>query len=361
MAVSALVGLTLASCAIRAQRPLVDPFPLAFPLVEAGTLEIEGHVAGQPRVQGDIVYYATREGSITAVVVPSRSVLWRFQADHSLSSSPEVHGDVVLFHDDGGVLYGVVRPGQALLKRTIDPAVTTAAHIIEGGVLVGTAGGKVLTSDPGGNNANEYELPGPQAGITAGPVPIYDREGWLALTLFGRSDGRVVAIGKKGKPAWEFRAGGAIQADPVQGGGRVYFGDSKRMFYGLDAATGKRVWSRRLQGAPLHPAVIKDGTIAVAASNSVVYRLARRGGSILSWEAVPSRIVYEMGAAGPLVLVSSASPTVTALDLRSGRRAGQYEASGPLVAGAVWSPPYVVLFVEDEKSGRQRMAFLRSR
>ena len=58
------------------------------------------------------------------------------------------------------------------------------------------------------------------------------------------------------------------------------------------------------------------GIVAVPAPNSVVYRLARRGGSILSWEAIPSRVVYEPAAAGPIVLVSSASPTVTAIDLR---------------------------------------------
>ena len=361
IAALAAMGLAVAACAAQPHRPRVDAFPLRFPLIEAGTLEVEGHVVGQPRAQGDIVYFTTREGYLTAVVVPSRSVLWRFRTDNSLSSSLDLAGDFVLFHDDGGAIYGVVSPGRAILKKTLDEVVTTPVRIIEGGVVLGTAEGKVLISDPGGNNAAEYKLPGPEAKITAGPVPVYDRAGWLAVMLFGRSDGRLVAIGKKGKPAWEFQAGGAIQADPVQDGGRIYFGDSDRTFYCLDAGTGKVAWRRRLQGSALHPAVIKGGTVAVAASNSVVYRLSRRGGSILSWEAIPSRIVYELGAAGPVVLVSSASPTVMGLDLRSGRRAGQYEASGPLVAGAVWSPPYVVLFAEDVKSGRERLVFLRSR
>ncbi len=115
-------------------------------------------------------------------------------------------------------------------------------------------------------------------------------------------------------------------------------------------------------GAPLSIRPSSAGnTVAVAASNSVVYLLSRQGGSILSWEAIPSRVVFEPAAAGPLALVSSASPAVMALDLRTGKRAGQYEASGPLVAGAVWSSPYVVLFVEDEASGRQKIVFLRSR
>lgn len=179
--------------------------------------------------------------------------------------------------------------------------------------------------------------------------------------LFGRSDGLFLAVGDKGGPLWEYKAGEAIRATPVIYRGRAYFGDAGKHFYCLDALTGKLKWKRKLEGAPVHPAVVSGGAVAVAASNSVVYRLSARGGSILSWEAVPSRILYELAAAGPSVLVSSASPSLTAIDLRTGKRSGQYEAPGILVAGAVWSPPYVVLFVEDAGSGRQRMVFLRSR
>lgn len=357
----AAVGLMLAACAAPAKKPLVDPFPLRFPLTEVGSLEIDGHVVGQPRAQGDVVYYLTREGDLFAVGIPSRALLWRFKADHPLSSSPEIHGDLVLFHDDAGVLYGAIRPGEALLKKTFVPAVTTAAHIFEGGVVLGTADGMMHTSEPNGDHASVLGLPGPEAGITSGPVPVWDKDGWLHLTLFGRSDARLQAIGKKGRMSWEFRAKGAVPADPVQYGNRLYFGDEARMFYCLNAVTGKVKWRRRLQGSPLHPALVKGNTVAVAASNSVIYLLSRRGGSILSWEGVPSRVVYEPAAAGPIVLVSSASSTVTALDLHTGRRAGQYEASGPLVAGAIWSSPFVVLFVEDDETGRQRIVFLRSR
>jgi len=269
----AAVGLMLAACAAQSVKQRIDPFPLRFPLVEAGTLEIDGHIVGQPRAQDNIVYYLTREGFLTALVVPSQSVLWRSKNGQLLPSTPALAGDISLLRD-GGLL---------------------------------------------------------------------------------------MAVSDKGKPIWKFQATGAIQADPVPAGDRVYFGDAERMFYSLDAANGKVKWRRRLQGAALHPAVIKGGTVAVPASNSVVYLLSRKGGSILSWEAIPSRVIYELAAAGSLALVSSAAPAIIALDLRNGRRAGQYEAPGPLVAGAVWSPPYVVLFVEDEDSGRQRMIFLRSR
>jgi outer membrane protein assembly factor BamB len=276
-AVLAATVLAVAAGAVAAQRPLVDPFPLRFPLVEAGSLEIEGRVAGQPWAREGIVYFATSDGSLTAVVVPSRSVLW-------------------------------------------------------------------LRQGPGGRMA---------------PAPRSVQEG-RALTL--RAEGNhVQALDAGTTLIWDFAADGRITAEPAVAAGRVYFGTENRRFYGLKAATGKTVWSRRLQGEPLHPAVVRDGTVAVPASNSVVYFLSARGGSLLSWENVASRVIHPLAAAGPLILVSSASPEVVALEIKTGKRIGQYVASGPLVAGAVWSPPYVVVFVEDGESGRQRLVFLRSR
>jgi outer membrane protein assembly factor BamB len=273
-----VVGLMTSACAAQAPGPRVDPFPLRFPLVEAGTLEIGGRVAGQPWAKDGVVYVPMSDGSLTAVVVPSRSVLWR----HAASGSPDE---------------------------------------------------------------------------AAGPA---GRENLAEPTLrIGGS--RLEAFDGQGGKLWEFEAGGAIPATPALSGGRVYFGASNRMFTCLDAATGKVKWRRRLQGAPVHPAVVAGGTVVVAASNSVIYFLSARGGSILSWETVPSRVVYPPVAAGLLVLVSSASRDVAALDIKTQKRVGQYQAGGPLVSGAVWSPPYIVLFVEDTETGRHRLVFLRSR
>jgi len=347
----AVIGLMLAACAPQSVKQRIDPFPLTFPLVEAGTLEIEGHIVGQPRVRDGIVYLATREGYLTAVVVPSRSVLWRFKADHTISAGPELGESHVIVHDDAHRFYLLDLKGVLIFRKQIDGEVTTAIRESGGQLFFGGSGGKIAALDVSNNGAESwsYQAPGP---VTAGPVVVDDR------VIFGTADGRLLALGFDGRKAWEFTAAGALSVDPAAAGGRLYFGTDDRYFYCLNASTGKKVWSRRLQGAPLHPALVCGPRLAVAASNSVVYLLARRGGSILSWEAVASRIIHDLAAAGPSLLVSSAAPDFAALDARSGKRAGQYEASGPLAAGAVWSPPFIMLAVEEEEAGRQRLVFL---
>ena len=232
------LGLILSPCAAAPEKLLIDPFPLRFPLVEAGTLEIDGHIAGQPRARDGIVYYATREGDLTAVVVHSRSILWR---------------------------------------RPVDGADPDS---------VGQAGSPVEAAGP-------------------------------ALKIEGP---RLRAIDGTDRILWEFAAEGTIGVEPVTRDGRVYFGDSDRMFYCLDAATGKVKWRRRLQGAALHPAVIRGGTVAVAASNSVIYfALPERGlDPFLGGHPVPGRVRAGRRRADASRLVRGRGPL--ALDLKTGKR-----------------------------------------
>ena len=355
LGVFTISGLALAGCAGPAKRLLVDPSAVRFPLVETGTLEIDGTVVGQPQARDGIVYFATREGFLTAVVVPARQILWRFKADHSISASPELGENHIVIRDDGNVLYVLDTRGLLVFKKQIDEAVTSAIRENKGRIFFGTAAGKALVLDLSAGGEVLWEFTAtvvPAAAITAGPVFFDD------LVIFAAA-GRLLALDHTGKPVWEFDANGAITADPAIADGRLYFGTENRFFYCLDVTTGKKRWARRIQGAPLHPALVLGRRLVVPASNSVIYFISRRGGSILSWEAVPSRVVRVLAASGPLILVSSAAPNLIAYDFATGKRLGEHLASGPLAAGVLWVPPFIVLVVGDEESGRQRLIFLR--
>ena len=349
--IAAMLGLAFASCAGSANKPLVDPSAVRFPLVEAGTLEIEGTVVGQPRARDGIVYLATRDGSLTAVVVPARQVIWKFKAEHTVSTSPELGEDHFLFRDDENVIYVLDFKGSLVLKTLIDEAVTSAVRERKGRVYFGTADGKVIALDLSAGGEPLWEFTA-AAAITAGPVFVGD------MVIFGAADGKLMAFGKDGKLVWEFAAKGAITADPTAADGQLYFGTEERLLYCLNAATSKKTWSRRLQGALLHPALVHGRRLALAASNSVIYFISRRGGSILSWEAVPSRVVHDLADAWPVILVSSGGPSLGALDFSTGKRLGEHLVSGPLAAGALWVSPFIVLVTEAGESGRQGLVFL---
>jgi outer membrane protein assembly factor BamB len=353
-AACAFVISALISCAAAAKKPLVDPFPLRFPLVEAARIAIDGHIAGQPRMRDGILYYATREGWLTAFVVPSRAVLWRFRADHPVSAGPDLGEEHIFLRDGGGALYVLGRDGTLVKKRPPEGPIATRVGERSGlivfaspaGVIKGFRGSDISDGRP----LWEFQ---PPAAVTAGPV-FTD----LPLVLFGDASGRLQAFDLAGKPVWTFAGRGAVTAEPAVFGGRVYFGTDARMFYCLDAKKGRKKWSRRLQGAPTQPAWVSGRRVVVAASNSVVYFLSRRGGSIVSWEPVASRLLHEPADAPPFVLVTSAAPGLKALDRLTGVKAEEGPTAGLVAAGAVWSPPFVILFEEDPESGEQALVLL---
>ncbi len=206
--------------------------------------------------------------------------------------------------------------------------------------------------------AGTFDIDGRIAGqpwVRDGILHFVTRDGYHTELVVSRRT--VLRREKDADPAAE-----AVPPDPrVTAGNRIYSGSADRMFTCLDAATGKVRWKRKLQGALLHPPILAGRRVAAIASNSTVYFLSARGGSILSWAAIPSRVIFEPTRAGEFLLVSPAADRLLVFDLRTGERSGQHLTSGTLAAGAVWSPPFVVLVVEDESSGRERLVFLRSR
>jgi len=354
LAVVAVIGLTLAACAAKGGKTLIDPFPLRFPLVEAAGLDIEGAVVGQPVAGEGVVYYATDDGHLTAAVVPGCDILWRFDAGRPFSSGPELGQDHIAICDAGGTLYLLDRRGSLVFKSDLGPDLTTAVRESRGMLFFGARDGRIAMLDPaaGGRVVWESRLDAP---VCAGPGFAGD------LVLFGTGDGRLLAVDRSGMTVWVFSADGPVSAEVAVDANRLFFGTENRRFYCLNVKKGKTVWSRRLQGAPVHPAVVRDGTLAFPASNSVVYVLSRRGGSILSWETVPSRILFPLSFTAPSVLVSSVDANIVAFDISAGRRMGQHLAPGPLVAGALWVPPFTVAFIEGLETGRHRMVVLRSR
>src|SRR4030042_1199547 len=205
-----ILGVAAISCAVPRKGPLVDPSAVRFPLVEAGRVGAEGTVVGQPRAGEGIVYFATREGFLTAVVVPARQVFWKFKAEQAVSVSPELGENHILLRDDGNVIYVLDFRGSLVLKTSINEAVTSPVRENKGSIYFGTASGKVISLDLSDNGARSWEYQA-AAAVTAGPVVARD------MIIFGAAYGKLMALDRSGKLVWEFADKGTLTPDPAEG------------------------------------------------------------------------------------------------------------------------------------------------
>lgn len=254
-AIFAAAVLTVAACSATTRPRLVDPFPLSFPLVQAGSLEIPGRVVGQPRARDGIYRYVDREGYLTQIVIPSRTVLSRDKVIPSGPGSPPL---------DGAFAAGpmLVRDG------SVPPKTTLAVH----------SGGLLVAGDDNGRRLWEFQAAGT---IPADPVVAGGR------VYFGDSERTFYCLSlATGRPKWKRKLQGAPLYTALVMGRRLVVAASNSVVYILSARGGsilswESVPSRVVYGpAPAGPVVLLS-----SASPAVVALDPRTGKRLGRYEA----------------------------------------------------------------------------
>jgi outer membrane protein assembly factor BamB len=205
-----------------------------------GSLDWSAKMPGQylfsspPTASGGIVYTggAGSGGTVYAVSESNGALLWTQPVENGDHSSPALSGSGVFVSYACGLVYA------------FDP-VSGTRQWFSNGPCEGGGGktpvynaGLVYARDPiNGNkilNASTGALVGT---FQADPAPAFD--GNIGLFL---SAGTLRAI-EGGTTLWSFAGDGGLDTAPIAVGGTVYEGSSSGMLYGLNAASGKVVWS----------------------------------------------------------------------------------------------------------------------
>ncbi len=349
--VAAAVCCVLASCRTLGVQFVPGPSVVSFPLVEDGSLEIDGAVIAPAGIRGDVMFVATRKGFVYAVGMTSRRVLWRFDAKQPLREPPEIGERLVYIREDPDILCALDSMGHAAFTMRLPALPATAVREYRGRLYFGSADGRLFALDPEAAGRTVWEF------RAAGPVRVEPAFS-AGRIFFAAGNGLIHAVDSNGKVLWTFDPHGAVDAAPGTGGGRVYFGTAAGDFYALEEATGRRKWVFKLGAAPVHPARVTGDRIVLAASNSVVYCFSAKGGEILWWRNVPARIVYQPVIANGTVLLTGLGPDLLAVELVTGKPSGHYSLSEELLSGPLWVPPRLVLLESSASDEPSRVLFL---
>lgn len=150
--------------------------------------------------------------------------------------------------------------------------------------------------------------------------PVY-----AASTVYFPSGGALYALNAAdGTLRWQYPSDGKVRTyfatTPALSGGFLYVTDDNGQAYKFDAATGKQVWTAKLEGAIRSAPVISNGAVYFGSGNSHCYALSADTGQILWDTAAGAAITTSPTLTGGLVVFTCSDNNVYSLSARTGKK-----------------------------------------
>ncbi len=168
--------------------------------------------------------------------------------------------------------------------------------------------------------------------------PVY-----AASTVYFPSAGALYALNAAdGTTKWQYPADAKAHSNfgttPALVDGFLYVTDDGGTAYKIDAATGKAVWTAKLEGAIRSAPVISNGMVFVGSGSNHCYALSADNGAILWDESTGGSVTTSPTITGGLVVFASADNSVYSLNARTGKKAwSQAFDADPTVAPMVYN------------------------
>ncbi len=220
------------------------PGGMAAALYDRWALHLGGDIHTQPVVDGPVIYCASDSGHYYAVDAPSGGALWDYDAGAKIASTAALGPSMLYFGDNNGILHAVDRNTGKVVWKVDGSGWIRTSPAVEGNLVIGTASdGRVFALDAGkGTKIWEVSL----SDIPSTPAVGGGR---IVVETIG---GRVVALNlADGKVAWDKDLGVSLNLIPAIAGDRVIVGSQAYYgggVYALSLADGSQIWRFSIQG-----------------------------------------------------------------------------------------------------------------
>lgn len=276
----------------------------------------EAGFSASPAVVNGVVYIGDEDGTFHAVNAETGAKVWTFDAGAGIHSSANFLGDKIVFGDDGADIYCLnaadgkkvwedkagdrvngapaiggssggtppnvyvsgcdaqlrainIADGHERFSKEMGALCPGSPAVLPDRLVVGTDGGKVICLSPDGQQQFwTFEGVENQAMVYSSPA-VAD-----GVVVVGARDRNVYGLDlATGHKLWAFATRGDVDSSPVISGGRVYIGSKDKRLYVLDLKGGKKLWDFAAgRGITATPA-IADGTLVIGDTGGHVYCL----------------------------------------------------------------------------------------
>ncbi|HXE51745.1 MAG TPA: PQQ-binding-like beta-propeller repeat protein [Tepidisphaeraceae bacterium] len=269
------------------------------------TYRSEAGFEASPAVVNGVVYIGDEDGVFHAVKADSGVKLWTFDSGSSIHSSTNFLGDKIVFGTDGADIFCLnAADGKKLWDAKAgdrvngSPAISPGENGKPSSVFVSGCDAELRSI----NLTDGKEIFAKEMGALCpgSPAVLPDK------IIVGTDGGKVICLSGDGqKQLWEF-AGVQNQAmvysSPAADSGIVVVGARDRNVYGLELATGKKLWSFPTRGDVDSSPVISGGRVYVGSKDKHLYVLDLKTGRKL-WDFVATRGIVASPAIAEGVLV----------------------------------------------------------
>lgn len=286
-------------------------------------------VTSTPLLDGNRVFFGSRDRSFYALDREDGSLSWRYRASDGIGASPVVAaGNVISADYQGNVFALAAGDGRRVWNRKLPEKVVSSPCVGDGEVLVGCYNGIAYAlSAETGRVLWRIRTGGKIRGSSA-----YGGGRYYVPSF----DGRVYGVtAGTGAVAWQVNLGGPVSSSPAIEGDRVVVGAENGRIYCLDAENGQVVWTYQTNGAVKSFLAFENGRVYAGSNDKFMYCLDAAGK--LVWKFETGGPVFGRPAmSGDHVIFSSYDAYVYCVEAESGRLVNRFKTNG-----AIYSSPAV--------------------
>jgi len=208
-------------------------------------------------VSDNVLYVGKKNGTMNAVDIARRRKVWSFTGGGSTLGCPLLYRGVLYFGCIDRRLYALdATLGVERWRADLKGQIVATASCDGQRVYVGTRAGRFFAV---GARDGKIAWQVAAAGAVEGGSCL-----GAGLVCFGDKSGKVHAINvANGQPAWASPAdvGGPVATAPIRVGAYIYGGTTDGKLFGIEAATGKIVWTHEVKGSVRRPPLFAESTL----------------------------------------------------------------------------------------------------
>ncbi len=316
-----------------------------------GEVVYQGEIIDTACQYAENLFLSTKKGLVYAIDGRMRKIIWSFQADENLASPPYLGEESLYVYDNHANIYCLDKDGKLLWKKKIEDKITSGIREYQSRLFVGTEKGIFFVLD-GKDGKNLWSFQAKEA-IRSTPIVA------AGMIIFGCDDHNLYFLDLEGNLIDKIETGDAIRVAALADGNELYFGSDDTHCYSLDLKRKTINWKTKI-GCRIYTSPIADNKrVLFLCWNGILYCLNKKTGTVLWWKSVPARTSYSLALIEEKVVVTSLSNFLVSFDVKTGEKAGEFDATQVIQSNPLWLKPYLLINLYDYNKEEGTLVFLK--